>query len=94
MLEKEVKEQDIHDHRTEQRQPECHIASEQQQHPSGDLESCDHLKVPALKHGADERPGRSRRRSPWDEVQETVQSEDDEHEPEQDPGNDDCDFHG
>jgi hypothetical protein len=90
-----VEEQDVHDHRAEERKTERNIASDQEQQTADDLQQADDVNVMALHERFAEVSGQ--RRGQWrhrDEVQKDVRAEDDEHESQQDAGDDGGDFHG
>jgi len=93
-IEKYVEEQDIHNDRADERETERGEASAQQQQPAGDLKTFHGVEIMAGEQGPHEFPGQFppgwRQR---DEVEEGVQTEHNEDEAQQSPGDDGDDFH-
>ena len=89
-----MNENDVHNHRSKQDQPEGDETPDKQQQTTDDLEYGDDVKIMANEQSLGEVPEQSRRG--WrhrDEVQEDVRAEDDEDEPEKNPRINRGDFH-
>jgi preprotein translocase subunit SecF len=89
-----VNEQNIDDDRSEQRQREWDVAINQEQDRRNDLEQKYRDQIMGDKERPDELASRSRRRRAGNEVEEAVESEDQEDKAEQETGDDRSNFHG
>jgi len=92
-VEADVEEQDIDDHRAEQRKAERDEAAAQQEQPADHLEGGDGIDVTANKESSEKCAGLTFRRRHLEEVQEEIQSEDGEDESEKEAGEESGDFH-
>src|SRR5207302_5187371 len=92
-FEEDVKQQNVHDHRTKESQAQRHKPSEQTQRPAGNLQDRHDVKVVAHEERLHEIAGQTLRRRQRNELQESVQTEHDEGESKQTPGDDAQDFH-
>jgi hypothetical protein len=95
LIEEDVIEHDVHDHRAEHGQAERNQApANEQEQTADDLKRSDSVNVAAAEERPNERASLALHGRHWNEVEERVGPEDGEHEPEQDPGDDDGVFHG
>src|SRR6267378_3983628 len=88
-----VNEQNIDDDRSEQRQREWDVAINQKQDRRNDLEQKDRDQIMGNKERPDELAGRSGGRRAGNEVEEAVQSKDEEDESKKKTSDDSNDFH-
>jgi len=88
-----VNEQNVNDDRSEQRQREWDIAINQEQDRRNDLEQKNWDQIMGNKERPDELAGRSGGRRAGNEVEETVQSEDEKDESKKKTSDDSSDFH-
>src|SRR6266850_375009 len=89
-----VNEQNVDDDRSEQRQCEWNVAIDQEQDRRNNLEQKYRDQIMRDKERPDELAGRSGRRRAGNEVEEAVESEDQEDETKKETGDDRSNFHG
>ena len=89
-----MNKQNVDDNRSEQRQREWDVAINQEQDRRNDLEQKYRDQIMGDKERPDELASRSGRRRAGNEVEEAVESEDQEDKAEQETGDDRSNFHG
>jgi hypothetical protein len=89
-----VNEQNVDDDRSEQRQREWDVPINQEQYRRNDLEQKYRDQIMRDKERPDELASRSGRRRAGNEVEEAIESEDQEDEAEKETGDDRSNFHG
>jgi hypothetical protein len=88
-----VNEQNVDDDRSKQRQREWDVAIDQEQYSRNDLEQKYRDQIMRDKERPDELASRSGRRRAWNEVEEAIESEDQEDEAEKETGDDRSNVH-
>src|ERR1700677_1374762 len=90
-----VEKEDVDDDRGDQRERQRHVAADEEKHGAEDLQREDEVDVVGGGQDPDELAGQAGgHRALREEVEETVQAEDEEQEAEQDARDEGCDFHG
>src|SRR2546425_5379887 len=89
----DVEAQDVDEDRPQQGERKRHVLVDEKQNRRNDLDQKDHDQVVGSEKRPKELAGEARGRGHGKEVQEPVQTENQEDEPQQQPGDKGCDFH-
>jgi hypothetical protein len=91
-IEEEVEEEDVDDDGGKDGEAEGNVAADEQEQASDDLEQGDDGEVVVCSHDAEEGSGVPGRRGHMQEVEDSVEAEDEEHEAEEDAGYENSDL--